>query len=877
MSHRAGTDDTIAAQSDDTLATSTGSESGASSRRGSRPSIASSPDYLELRVVDPDHYALVREIARGGMGRIWMARDRRLGRDVALKEVLVDSEAIVRRFEREARITARLQHPSIVGIHEAGVWPSGEPFYVMRLVSGRSLDEAIAATTSFAERLALLPNVLAVADAIAYAHGQRVIHRDLKPRNIVVGEFGETVVIDWGLAKDLGDSSDLETSFASAGTAVGTSGPGETTAGDILGTPSYMPPEQAAGQAVDERADVYAIGAMLYHVLANEPPYRSQSSAEVIAALMVEPPVPVSKRAPAAPTELVAIVERAMAREPAARYRTARELADDLRRFQTGQLVGAHRYSTGQLLRRWIRRHRTAIAAVAAAAIVGIVVGVVALRRIIAAERLVEQQRAEAVASRKDAEALSQFMMRDVENKLVMMGRPDMLDAIASRAVDYYDKRGDDGSDGDRYELAAARNVLGGGFAARGDLANARVQFDKAASLLAGLAVRNPDNVKFHTQWLRVRANLASIAQGPAGEQALRGITADADRLVAAHPRDPDALHVACGNHAHLAALIARRDPKAGLAESARSIELADTLEAVASFDTAEQAMVLKAHRTRGDLLRTAGHDVDGALREYRHAQVVGERATALDVHAPDVLDQVASLHETIGDISFERDDLTGAESEFQAGLAIAERLRKLDSTNNDWYRTQQRLDERIGMVLEARHDYPGALARYETCEGILAELGAASPNDQDLAHDRAILARDVGRMQAAMHQLPDALASLERAAAIEKKLLDADPASSELQSQLYETDELIGTTLAQAPGRARDALPILRDALAIATKLANQADLAATHADLGAALLQVRDLPAARVELHAALELAPHANDPSLAGRVRQDLARAK
>src|SRR5439155_14543670 len=152
-------------------------------------------------------------------------------------------------------LTARLEHPSIVAVHEAGRWPSGEPFYAMRLVRGRSLDRVLASATTREARLALVANVLAVADAIGYAHTQQIIHRDLKPHNVMVGDFGETVVIDWGLAKDLAaDEESLEASGELGGTVVGS----------VLGTPSYMPPEQARGEAVDETADVYAIGAMLY-------------------------------------------------------------------------------------------------------------------------------------------------------------------------------------------------------------------------------------------------------------------------------------------------------------------------------------------------------------------------------------------------------------------------------------------------------------------------------------------------------------------------------------------------------------------------------------------------------------------------------------
>src|SRR3954470_11906539 len=191
---------------------------------------------MELVVVDPSCYVDRIEIARGGMGRISRARDLRLDRIVALKELWVDQKDTRARLAREALLTARLSHPSIVSVHEAGRWPSGMPFYAMKLVPGRSLDRVIAERTTLAGRLALLPHILAVADALAYAHQQRVIHRDLKPHNVLVGEFGETVVIDWGLAKDLDDEERREPSgphrIADASATID---------GAVIGTPAYMP------------------------------------------------------------------------------------------------------------------------------------------------------------------------------------------------------------------------------------------------------------------------------------------------------------------------------------------------------------------------------------------------------------------------------------------------------------------------------------------------------------------------------------------------------------------------------------------------------------------------------------------------------------
>ncbi len=239
-------------------------------RTSSSPSQPKSDGGAPLPLVSPASYAIDGELARGGLGRILRGRDRRLDRPVAIKEALHDSGDARARFLREVAVTARLQHPGIVPVYEAGCWPGGEPFYAMKLISGCSLKEAISEKKTLNERLALLPNVIAVAEAVAYAHSAGVIHRDLKPANVLVGPFGETVVIDWGVARDVAESPQGP---ASQDTLLPGSQPPErahalTQTGAILGTPAYMPPEQAAGSPVDMRADVYAIGAMLYHVSA---------------------------------------------------------------------------------------------------------------------------------------------------------------------------------------------------------------------------------------------------------------------------------------------------------------------------------------------------------------------------------------------------------------------------------------------------------------------------------------------------------------------------------------------------------------------------------------------------------------------------------
>lgn len=313
-------------------------------------------------------------MARGGLGRIVEGFDHRLGRRVALKELIARNEKAEARFIREAKITARLEHPSIVPIHEAGRWSNGERFYAMKLVEGRTLADALAEADTREKRLELLPHLIDVAEAVAYAHSQGILHRDLKPANVMVGAFGETVLIDWGLAKDLkaGPDADDDPLSAVASSEKDEERPGrpvsvlrgrparsstETSDGIVVGTPPYMSPEQARADPLDERADVYALGAMLYQVLCGDRPYQGVSPKDVLLAVVQGPPAPIEELAPDMPKDLVAIVRKAMHRNPALRYPSAKEMAEELRRFSTGQLVGAHRYSAVERGLRFARRN----------------------------------------------------------------------------------------------------------------------------------------------------------------------------------------------------------------------------------------------------------------------------------------------------------------------------------------------------------------------------------------------------------------------------------------------------------------------------------------------------------------------------------------
>lgn len=394
--------------------------------------LGSSDWAVNVELVQRERYTTGEEIAHGGIGRILRANDKRLERQVALKQLLDPSPEYEARFLREALVTAKLQHPAIVPVYDVGRFPDGEIFYAMKLVTGRSLGEIVDETKSIEERLALLPHVISVAEAMAYAHSERIVHRDLKPANVLVGPFGETVVIDWGIAKDL---RELETPGESAAVPSengfgGDASTSLTMAGAVLGTPGYMPPEQAAGEAVDERADVYALGAILYHVIAGVAPYDGKNGMDVLARVLTEPPPDLAVRERRVPRDLLAIVQKAMAREPERRYPTANEFAHDLRRFQTGQIVGAYHYSRRERAYRFVQRHQAAAAATALGLLLIGIIGLTSLARVLDARQVAEmerdranEERARAEQKQSEAEAASRKAVQQSDELLLLEAR----------------------------------------------------------------------------------------------------------------------------------------------------------------------------------------------------------------------------------------------------------------------------------------------------------------------------------------------------------------------------------------------------------------------------------------------------------------------
>jgi tetratricopeptide (TPR) repeat protein/tRNA A-37 threonylcarbamoyl transferase component Bud32 len=772
------------------------------------PTEARLPDYHDLVPVDVAHYSGRAVMTQGGMGRIVVAHDRRLRRRVAIKELRTQSAALRVRFEREALLTARLQHPSIVSIYEAGRWPSGEPFYAMKLVPGRPFDQVIAAASTLDQRMGLLPHVLAIADALAYAHKERVIHRDLKPQNVLVGEFGETVVIDWGLAKDL---TDIRPEI-DAGPYRASGEVGATRIGDVLGTPAYMPPEQAEGQPADERADVYAIGAILYYLLAGDAPYAGSTSGEILEAVRRGAPVPLRERQPGLPSDLLAIVDRSMAREPANRYPSGRELAEDLRRFQAGQLVGAHRYSMGQLVRRWLRRHRTPVLVGSVALVVLAAVGAFSLRRIILEQERAEAERAAAERHRADAEELTDFMLGDVHRKLEQVGKLELLDSVARKAGDYY-RRQAPRSPEEMWKRAAALQNIGDVLRAQGDEAAALAEYGAARQIREAAAWQGVARIRKRIgdvlmaqgkqdQALAEYRAILAIGQ----EYADRGISWQVD-LSIAHNKVGDVL-------------MGQGDKEAALAEYKAGHAIRSRVAEENPDDLLAQRDLTIGHERIGFIAMQRG-DLPAALAEFKAALAIAEKVAATDAKNAIWQRDLAIANGRVGSVLQQQGYHQAALERLLVAQAVSKGLTQMDPTNAVWQRDLAVGHGRIGDVLLGQEDPAAALVEYRKGLAVDEKLAAQDASNAKAQHHVAIGHFKVARALAGKGELGAALAAFRRSAAIDQKLVASDPTNATWQDDLAVTHQAIGDLLLRDRNQRAAALVEYRGARALVEKLA--------------------------------------------------------
>jgi serine/threonine protein kinase len=414
---------------------------GVSLNRDSTEPVETSGTALKSDIQPKGRYRLSGEIGRGGMGSILKAIDKDLRRPVAMKVMLHDSSEAQRlRFVEEAQITGQLEHPGIVPVHELGIDKTGRLFFTMKLVDGLSLAEifkrlrADDPSTVAEFTLTKLVRILVdVANAVAFAHHRGVVHRDIKPANLMIGRFGEVLVMDWGLAKVVGNQKPITArrtrrGDSEAGTARSGSGVKvlqappvadlvssqrsasslNTLVGTVVGTPAYMSPEQARGDTnrITRRSDVYALGALLYEILTLTPPVRGSTAQSTIAQVIAGRIDPPEQRAPTRdiPSELSAVAMKALKAEPHLRYGSVEEFRSDLELFLDGRAVSAKADSSWETIVKLIRRNRAASVAIITGGLLVTAITVFAFKVNLEARHRAEHQEAQATLARAQAE-----------------------------------------------------------------------------------------------------------------------------------------------------------------------------------------------------------------------------------------------------------------------------------------------------------------------------------------------------------------------------------------------------------------------------------------------------------------------------------------
>lgn len=502
-------------------------------------------------------YWLKAEIGHGGMGAVYRVVDRELRRHLALKFLRSNDRNRVSRFLEEAQVTAQLDHPGVVPVHELGVDRNGRVFFTMKLVEGATFSEVIDKARHGLDGWTVTRAVgviLRVAEAVTFAHERGVLHRDLKPSNVMVGRHGEVYVMDWGLARVMNrpESADLRVRDDDSSAGIRSDRADEssilprssllTVNGEVIGTPAYMPVEQASGdlERIGPRSDVYAVGAMLYHLVSGRTPYAERSGKQTPARTLLNrvlagPPPPIRSLAPEAPAELLAILERAMARKPDDRYASMGDLVVDLRAYLEARVVKAYRTGAHAELVSWVRRNRalaTSITGIVMLAVLGSLLLAsknAALGRV--NENLIEKE-AEANSRKREFDLLAAVVLheRAVASELeIQPASPDRIEAmqawlagdarrvielkpLVAAAVTQLEGRALPWSDSERQrdfatfsknaQLTALQAQVAGLALVR-DVRNGRVPFG-SVDLAADLRYANA-NVLNEFAWLRVR------------------------------------------------------------------------------------------------------------------------------------------------------------------------------------------------------------------------------------------------------------------------------------------------------------------------------------------------------------------------------------
>jgi serine/threonine-protein kinase len=760
-------------------------------------------------------YRVVRLHARGGLGQVSLALEEQLGREVALKEIQerhADDADSQTRFLREAEITARLEHPGIVPVYGMDTDVLGRPRYAMRFVRGASLHEEIerfhqadAGRREPTERAlalrGLLRRFLDVCDAVAYAHSRGVIRRDLKPHNVMVGEYGETLVVDWGLARVLEQAEGLTQPHRPIDTPSGSS-TSPTQQGQVVGTPAFMAPEQARGEQgqVGTGTDVFALGATLYCLLTGQPPYRGKHD-EVLAQAcrgQVVPARQVNARVPAA---LEAVCRKALAARPEDRYGSARELAGEVERWLADEPVAAYREPVTVRLRRWGRRHRTVVTAggvLLGASVVGLALGLAAVsaqKQETAHQRdLALEAKEEASTNLKRAEANLKLAREAKEEASTNLKRAEANLKLARDAVDrcFGLAREDPRLQGDG--LKEVRKVL---------LASTLPfykSFREQESADPALADRQADYL-FRVG--HISAALGRTAEAVESYEQAKDLR---QALVQTHPGVPRYRADLAATWLNLGILqhdTGRTRQARQSYERGRDLFLGLTKNTPA--DPEHESGLARAWHSLADLLEEEGKPRE-ALKAHEEALAIRTRLARTHPDAPLIQTLLASTLNNLGVLQYSTGQPEQGLKHLEESLKIRTRLVELHPGVVRYRADLASTLHNLGSLQRQRSNPQAALASYERARLIRRTVAALHPEVAEYRASLASTCRQLGDLQGSLRQHKEALANLEQARDLLARLSKDHPLVTEYHLQLANTWSDLAALLSKM-GKPEEAL----------------------------------------------------------------------